>query len=146
MVAFWFSSFDGFRFPSVQRLRLDAFGHSWKMKHWSCQNITVGKDRMRSHHLNRELILVAMRHLMTYLNKPALCLPQFLRMLESYTEAFHELKPAQQLTLFPALGMVELEIELEDRTLHLNVEPIHASIIHLFEEQGTIYITIAIDR
>jgi anaphase-promoting complex subunit 2 len=67
-------------------------------------------------------------------------------MLESYTEAFHELKPAQQLTLFPALGMVELEIELEDRTLHLNVEPIHASIIHLFEEQGTIYITIAIDR
>ncbi|KAF9349399.1 Anaphase-promoting complex subunit 2 [Mortierella sp. NVP85] len=59
------------------------------------------------------------------------------RMLESYTEAFHELKPAQQLTLFPALGMVELEIELEDRTLHLNVEPIHASIIHLFEEQET---------
>ena len=58
------------------------------------------------------------------------------RMLESYSQAFHTLKPSQRLTLFPTVGTVEIEMELEDRTFLLEVEPILAAIIHLFEDHG----------
>ncbi|KAG0324196.1 Anaphase-promoting complex subunit 2 [Dissophora globulifera] len=57
-------------------------------------------------------------------------------MLESYNTAFQTSKPAQKLSLLPSLGLVELELELQDRTLQFQVEPVHASIIYLFEDQG----------
>ncbi|KAF9438826.1 Anaphase-promoting complex subunit 2 [Entomortierella beljakovae] len=60
----------------------------------------------------------------------------FDRLLKSYNSAFETLKPAQKLIIFPSLGMVDLELELSDRTLNIQVLPIHAAIIELFEEKN----------
>lgn len=82
--------------------------------------------------------MITSRHYWPQIESETFELPEQLnQMLESYSHAFHTLKPSQQLTLFPTIGTVEIEIELEDRTLLLEVEPILAAIIHLFEDQGT---------
>ncbi|KAI8606530.1 hypothetical protein EDD21DRAFT_360723 [Dissophora ornata] len=81
---------------------------------------------------------IASRYYWPEIENETLELPTpYKRLLESFSTAFQASKPAQKLSLFPSLGMVELELELEDRTLQLQVEPIHASIIQLFEEQDT---------
>ncbi|KAF9110207.1 Anaphase-promoting complex subunit 2 [Mortierella sp. AM989] len=61
----------------------------------------------------------------------------FQKLLDSYTAAFEVSKPAQKLVVIPSLGMVDLELELSDRTLNIKVQPIYAAIIQLFEEQDS---------
>ncbi|KAF8947358.1 Anaphase-promoting complex subunit 2 [Haplosporangium gracile] len=56
-------------------------------------------------------------------------------MLDSYNAAFEATKPAQKLKVFPALGMVDLELELNGRSISMQVQPIYATIIYLFEDQ-----------
>ncbi|KAG0299802.1 Anaphase-promoting complex subunit 2 [Dissophora globulifera] len=80
---------------------------------------------------------IASRHYWPEIRNETLELPDpYKRMLESYNTAFQTSKPAQKLSLLPSLGLVELELELQDRTLQFQVEPVHASIIYLFEDQG----------
>ncbi|KAF9957994.1 Anaphase-promoting complex subunit 2 [Mortierella alpina] len=57
------------------------------------------------------------------------------RSLEQYSAVFEVSKPAQKLSIFSSLGMVDVELELEDRTIEMQVEPMHAAIIYLFEDQ-----------
>ncbi|KAF9575664.1 Anaphase-promoting complex subunit 2 [Mortierella alpina] len=57
------------------------------------------------------------------------------RSLEHYNTVFEKSKPAQKLSIFSSLGMVDVELELEDRTIEMQVEPMHAAIIYLFEDQ-----------
>ncbi|KAF8937483.1 Anaphase-promoting complex subunit 2 [Dissophora ornata] len=84
---------------------------------------------------------IASRYYWPEIENETLELPTpYKRLLESFSTAFQASKPAQKLSLFPSLGMVELELELEDRTLQLQVEPIHASIIQLFEEQENLHV------
>ncbi|KAF9134926.1 Anaphase-promoting complex subunit 2 [Mortierella sp. 14UC] len=56
-------------------------------------------------------------------------------MLDSYNAAFEITKPAQKLKVFPTLGMVDLELELDGRSISMQVQPIYATIIYLFEDQ-----------
>ncbi|KAG0285062.1 Anaphase-promoting complex subunit 2 [Linnemannia gamsii] len=58
-------------------------------------------------------------------------------MLNSYDAAFEVTKPAQKLKVFPTLGMVDLELELDGRSISMQVQPIYATIIYLFEDQAT---------
>ncbi|KAG0205884.1 Anaphase-promoting complex subunit 2 [Mortierella sp. GBA30] len=79
---------------------------------------------------------IASRYYWPAIEDEPLELPEpFKRSLEMYNSVFEVSKPAQKLYIFPSLGMVDLELELGDRTIQLQVEPIHASIIYLFEEQ-----------
>lgn len=59
--------------------------------------------------------------------------------LSDYEKSFEVLKPARKLNWLPHLGTVKLELELQDRTLEFSVSPVHASIIHCFEENGAFY-------
>lgn len=61
-------------------------------------------------------------------------------MLDSYNAAFEVTKPAQKLKIFPSLGMVDLELELNGRSISMQVQPIYASIILLFEDQGNLHL------
>ncbi|KAK3837517.1 MAG: anaphase promoting complex subunit 2 [Linnemannia gamsii] len=56
-------------------------------------------------------------------------------MLDCYNAAFEVIKPAQKLKVFPTLGMVDLELELNGRSISIQVQPIYATIIYLFEDQ-----------
>ncbi|ORZ23771.1 hypothetical protein BCR41DRAFT_245908 [Lobosporangium transversale] len=81
---------------------------------------------------------IASRYYWPEIEDEAIKMPDpFRELLESYKAAFAITKPAQKLSLFPSLGLVELELELQDRTLEFKVSPIHAAIIHAFEEQDT---------
>ncbi|KAF9188469.1 Anaphase-promoting complex subunit 2 [Haplosporangium sp. Z 767] len=51
--------------------------------------------------------------------------------------AFEMAKPAQKLHVMTSLGTVDLELELEDRTIQIQVDPISAAIIYLFQERDT---------
>lgn len=55
--------------------------------------------------------------------------------LEKYTRAFETLKGNRTLSWKKHLGMVDLEIELADRTLNLNVSPVHATILMHFQDK-----------
>ncbi|KAF9020689.1 Anaphase-promoting complex subunit 2, partial [Haplosporangium bisporale] len=60
-------------------------------------------------------------------------------LLDSFEVEFELSRPAQKLALFPSLGLVEIELELEGREpISMRVPPIQASIIHLFESQDTL--------
>ncbi|RUS22247.1 hypothetical protein BC937DRAFT_89906 [Endogone sp. FLAS-F59071] len=64
----------------------------------------------------------------------------FQNWLSDYEKSFEVLKPARKLNWLSHLGTVKLELELQDRTLEFSVSPVHASIIHCFEENGTLTI------
>ncbi|KAF9430552.1 Anaphase-promoting complex subunit 2 [Podila epigama] len=66
-------------------------------------------------------------------------LPEALKsLLESFVQEFEITRPAQKLEVFPSLGMVEIELEFEGRpAISMQVPPIQAAIIHLFEQQDT---------
>ncbi|KAI7819902.1 hypothetical protein BC939DRAFT_458926 [Gamsiella multidivaricata] len=81
---------------------------------------------------------IASRYYWPEIESESLELPDpFKRLLESYKATFQTTKPAQKLELFISMGLVDLELELEDRTLQFQVEPVYASIIYLFEEQDS---------
>lgn len=66
--------------------------------------------------------------------KQSLKLPgQLGRLAKQYEKAFTKLKPEKRLEWLPALGSVSLEIVLKDRTLELDVTPLQAAVLELFD-------------
>ena len=59
-----------------------------------------------------------------------------LRAMEGYTKSFEALKGMRSLQWKPHLGLVELELELPDRSLDLVVPPVQATTIMHFQQQG----------
>ena len=55
--------------------------------------------------------------------------------MENYTEQFKSLKGSRTLQWKPHLGLVELELELEDRTLSFTVTPARAATIMNFQQK-----------
>ena len=56
-------------------------------------------------------------------------------MQSEYAHEFTVFKPDKKLKWLPHLGTVQLEIELEDRTLEVDVPPLEAAFIELFSEK-----------
>ncbi|ODV83359.1 hypothetical protein CANARDRAFT_179466, partial [[Candida] arabinofermentans NRRL YB-2248] len=58
--------------------------------------------------------------------------------LTTFEEAYGHKKKGRKLTLFPSLGLVDIDIVLKDRTLNFQVSPDKASILYLFQmgEEG----------
>jgi anaphase-promoting complex subunit 2 len=55
-------------------------------------------------------------------------------LLTSYQTTFANLKPDKKLRWLPAMGTVEIEVELDDRTLQMAVSPVQAAVVELFQE------------
>jgi len=60
-------------------------------------------------------------------------------MQSEYAHEFTVFKPDKKLKWLPHLGTVQLEIELEDRTLEVDVPPLEAAFIKLFSEKRNFY-------
>lgn len=60
---------------------------------------------------------------------------QFQSLQESYAKEYSVFKPDKKLKWLPHLGIVNLEIELEDRTLNVDVPPLEAAFIELFSQK-----------
>lgn len=58
------------------------------------------------------------------------------RLAKQYQKAFTKLKPEKRLEWLPALGSISLEIVLEDRKLELEVTPLQAAVLELFDARG----------
>lgn len=61
---------------------------------------------------------------------------KLVKQIENYTNAFETLKGSRTLCWKNHLGIVDLEIELADRTLNLSVSPVHATILMHFQDQS----------
>lgn len=57
-----------------------------------------------------------------------------------YDEGFQIFKPRRKLQWLKSLGKVQIELELQDRTLEFEVAPIYATIIHNFQQQGKFFL------
>ncbi|XP_072840665.2 anaphase-promoting complex subunit 2 [Pogona vitticeps] len=57
--------------------------------------------------------------------------------MEAYAKKYEKLKAMRTLNWKPHLGLVNLDVELADRTLSLSVSPVHAAIILHFQSKGT---------
>ncbi|XP_070811930.1 anaphase-promoting complex subunit 2 [Pituophis catenifer annectens] len=57
--------------------------------------------------------------------------------MEAYTKKYEKLKAMRTLNWKNHLGLVDLELELADRTISLSVSPVHAAIILHFQEKST---------
>ena len=55
---------------------------------------------------------------------------------EEYAQEFTVFKPDKKLVWMSHLGTINLEIELDDRTIEAEVPPLEAAFIELFSEQG----------
>lgn len=60
----------------------------------------------------------------------------FSRATAAYADAYHQVKPDKRLRWLPHLGTVDIKLELEDRTVELEVNLLQASVIELFGQQG----------
>jgi len=58
------------------------------------------------------------------------------RLQEEYAREFTKFKPDKKLQWLPHLGTVQLDVELEDRTVSAEVPPLEAALIELFSERG----------
>ncbi len=58
------------------------------------------------------------------------------RLQEEYAREFTKFKPDKKLQWLPHLGTVQLDVELEDRTVSAEVLPLEAALIELFSEKG----------
>ena len=56
--------------------------------------------------------------------------------MDEYTRGFEALKVMRTLQWKPHLGLVELDVELADRTLSLSVSPAQATAIMHFQDKG----------
>ena len=56
--------------------------------------------------------------------------------MDEYTRGFEALKGMRTLRWKPHLGLVEVEVELADRTLSFSVTPAQATAIMHFQEKG----------
>ncbi|CAG9761203.1 unnamed protein product [Ceutorhynchus assimilis] len=62
---------------------------------------------------------------------------QVLKQMKQFTEGFETLKGSRTLCWKNHLGIVNIEIELNDRTLNLSVSPVQATIMMHFQDKGT---------
>ncbi|GIY73163.1 anaphase-promoting complex subunit 2 [Caerostris darwini] len=63
-------------------------------------------------------------------------LPEYMwQNLEKYTKAYETIKGNRSLTWKAHLGLVDVEIELKEKTLNMSVSPIHATILWHFQEK-----------
>ncbi|KAK3606129.1 hypothetical protein CHS0354_010758, partial [Potamilus streckersoni] len=58
------------------------------------------------------------------------------KLLEAYTKKFEALKGNRTLQWKSHLGLMNIDIELKDRTISFNVSPVHAAIIMQFQEKN----------
>lgn len=58
--------------------------------------------------------------------------------MTEYTKSYETLKGMRTLQWKPHLGLVELELELQDRTLAMVVTPVQATTIMHFQQRGNI--------
>jgi UV DNA damage repair endonuclease len=66
----------------------------------------------------------------------------FFSSMDNYTEQFKSLKGSRTLQWKPHLGLVDLELELEDRTLSFTVTPARAATIMNFQQKRKLIIII----
>ncbi|KAG9012906.1 hypothetical protein FRB94_004716 [Tulasnella sp. JGI-2019a] len=62
---------------------------------------------------------------------------KFRKYQEEYAKRFSEFKPDRKIRFIPNLGTVSLELELQDRTLNVEVTPLQAAIVDCFSSQDT---------
>ncbi|CAI2169507.1 18661_t:CDS:2 [Funneliformis geosporum] len=55
--------------------------------------------------------------------------------MAKYNEGFQVFKPRRKLQWLKSLGKVQIELELQDRTVEFEVAPIYATIIQYFQQQ-----------
>ncbi|PPQ79767.1 hypothetical protein CVT25_003320 [Psilocybe cyanescens] len=76
------------------------------------------------------------RHFWPSLEASDLAMPgQFKTLQDEYAHEFSVFKPDKKLKWLPHLGTVQLELELEDRTVEVDVPPLEAAFIELFADQ-----------
>ena len=56
--------------------------------------------------------------------------------MDNYLKSFKSLKPNRSLKWKSSLGTVELELQFEGKTLDFTVNPVQATIIMHFQDQG----------
>ncbi|WWC91460.1 uncharacterized protein L201_006406 [Kwoniella dendrophila CBS 6074] len=66
--------------------------------------------------------------------------PKLLRAQQEYEAAFHHFKPDKHLRFLQSLGTVHMSLELEDRVIEVEANPVQASIIELFEGKNILTI------
>lgn len=57
---------------------------------------------------------------------------------EEYANEYAKIKRGRKLAWLDHLGTVEVEIELEDRTVLVEATPLQASVIYAFQDSGII--------
>jgi anaphase-promoting complex subunit 2 len=68
--------------------------------------------------------------------KSSLRLPgQLGRLTSAYEASYRKHKPGKKLTWLPTMGSVTMEIQLRDRTVEVETDPLKASVLELFSEQ-----------
>ncbi|KAF6754942.1 hypothetical protein DFP72DRAFT_1068086 [Ephemerocybe angulata] len=81
---------------------------------------------------------VISHHFWPTLDQSDIVMPgQFQQLQEDYAKEFSVFKPDKKLKWLPHLGTVHLELELQDRTLDVDVPPLEAAFIELFSRQDT---------
>ncbi|KAI0345864.1 hypothetical protein BDW22DRAFT_1353469 [Trametopsis cervina] len=76
------------------------------------------------------------RHFWPSLQASTFTMPgQFKEIQEAYQKEFTTFKPDKKLVWMSHLGTVSLDIELDDRTVSVEVPPLEAAIVELFSEQ-----------
>jgi hypothetical protein len=58
------------------------------------------------------------------------------RLVKAFEQTYTAQKVDRRLRWLPPLGNVEIDVELQDRTLSLEVTPLQASVIELFGTSG----------
>ena len=58
------------------------------------------------------------------------------RLQEMYAKEYTTFKPDKKLAWMPHLGTVKLDVELDDRTVSVDVTPLEAAFIELFSTKG----------
>ncbi|KAI6044752.1 hypothetical protein EDC04DRAFT_2932165 [Pisolithus marmoratus] len=78
------------------------------------------------------------RHFWPALEASDMVMPgQFQTLQEQYAKEFSTFKPDKVLRWHPHLGRIQLELELDDRTVEADVPPLEAAFIELFSEKNT---------
>lgn len=63
--------------------------------------------------------------------------PELKSVFDKYTKSYETYKGNRTLCWRPVTGRVDLEVEIGNKTLNLNVSPIHAVILYQFQTQST---------
>ncbi|KAI0822342.1 ubiquitin-protein ligase [Trametes gibbosa] len=78
------------------------------------------------------------RHFWPPLQTNSFTMPgQFREIQESYANEFHLFKPDKRLHWLSHLGTINLDIELQDRTVSAEVPPLEASLVEFFSQKDT---------